>query len=665
MVDYQPLNRSPGTRKEFDRQVQSVCQECTVGCGLSAFLQDDIIVDVQGVEQHPLSRGRLCARGVAFTQGLQHPRRITLPASRNTLSQSFEAAMNWEKALDLFVERLRRVRDRESADSLVIGCDPEAGLDFWLGARRFARLWGTPHVYHPWEPPGAKQTLPLKSPTAPCTRWADSACLLLVEADLAATHPVAFGWVLEARNKGAKLIVADNRFTATMSKADLALIIRPGSGNRFGLWLMKAILEENRQNAQAVADNLEPAPDWRAAYDALGWEGLEPSTGLSQAELLNVSRFLAGMPSAFVITGKRLEHLQSYGIWLTLCTAMGWTVKPNAGWYPLESGLPRFNCDSDIELPAAESIPPPAGPFPYQPLDRQEQDLAFKALIASGNCLADFFLPLRPQLKRAELVGFFGSFPNFTCEQSHAVFPAAAWAERDGLCFSNDRALQWANRVVAPADACRSGLDFWSGLAQRFGWQEFFPWVKKNDRADQAGFYDWLLKRSPDTQGCELAQIRAADHLQSWPADPEKLVRRQPPVFAPDGVRLQPALPPAEIGAQESPEAEDLFPLAYHSTRVASRSTDAGRWWPWTAELEDENAVQIHPDIARILGIENGDEVVVAGRRGCIDGRAWLSRMVSRRAIWSPQRLDESRVLVHKKGQSGEDALNRLKADLA
>ncbi|MCK7503548.1 MAG: hypothetical protein MZV70_05180 [Desulfobacterales bacterium] len=130
-------------------------------------------------------------------------------------------------------------------------------------------------------------------------------------------------------------------------------------------------------------------------------------------------------------------------------------------------------------------------------------------------------------------------------------------------------------------------------------------------------------------------------------------------------MRLQPALPPAEIGAQESPEAEDLFPLAYHSTRVASRSTDAGRWWPWTAELEDENAVQIHPDIARILGIENGDEVVVAGRRGCVDGRAWLSRMVGRRAIWSPQRLDESRVLVHKKGQSGEDALNRLKADLA
>jgi anaerobic selenocysteine-containing dehydrogenase len=344
---------------------------------------------------------------------------------------------------------------------------------------------------------------------------------------------------------------------------------------------------------------------------------------------------------------------------------MGWTARQDAGWYPLETGLPRFNCDSDIELPAAESIPSPAGPFPYQPRDRQGQDFAFKALIASGNCLADFFLPLRMQLKRAELVGFFGSFPNFTCEQSHAAFPAAAWAERDGLCCSNDRALQWANRIVAPTDACRSGLDFWSGLAQRFGWQEYFPWIKKNDRADQAAFYEWLLKRSPETQGCDLAQIRAADRLHFWPADPDKLVRPQPPIFVSDSGRLQPALPPAGKAASERAGEDGMFPLAYHSTRVVSRSTDAANWWPWTAELEDEKAVQIHPDIAAILGIENGDEVVIAGRRGCIDGRAWLSRMVDRRMIWSPQRLDESRVLVHKKGQSVEDALNRLKADSA
>jgi anaerobic selenocysteine-containing dehydrogenase len=665
MVDYEPLNRIPGTRKEFDHQVESVCQECTAGCGLTAFLLDDTIVDVQGIERHPISRGRLCSRGIAFVQGLRHPRRITIPAARNTLTQAFEASVSWEKAIDMLAERLRRVRDREGGETLVIGCDPEAGLDFYLGARRFARLWGTPHVYHPWETPEATQQLPLRTPTAPCSRWVESPCLILVEADLAATHPIAFGWVIDAQNKGAKVIAVDTRFTATMSKADLSMIIRPGSGNLFGLYLMKAVLEENRQNAEAVAGHLEPVPDWPAAFDALPWEALEPTTGLSREMLLNVSRFLASQSSATLITGKRLEHLGSHGIWLTVCTAMGWTAQPDSGWYPLETGIPHFNCDSDIELPAAESIPQRAGFFPYQPLDVQVNDIACKALIVSGNCLADFFLPLRSSQRDAELVAFFGAFPNFTCEQSHMVFPAAGWAERDGLCCSNDRALQWANRIATPADACRSGLDFWSGLAQRFGWQEFFPWAKKNGRADHVAFYDWLLKRSPDTQGCDLSRIREADHLQFWPADLEKLVRREPPIFASGNGKLRPAQPPARIALREMQAADDRYPLTYLSTRVVSRSTDAGRWWPWTAELEDEIAVQIHPDTAQIIGIENGDEVVIAGRRGCIDGRAWLSRMVDRRMIWSAQRLDESRVLVHKKGQSGEDALNRLKADLA
>jgi anaerobic selenocysteine-containing dehydrogenase len=665
MVDYKPLNRFPGTRKEFDRQVESVCQECTVGCGLTVFLQDEAIADVQGIEHHLVSRGRLCSRGIAFAQGLRHPRRITIPASRNTLTQAFEASVSWEKALDLFAERLRRVRDREGAASLVIGCDPEAGLDFYVGARRFARLWGTPHVYHPWETPKATQDLPLKTPTAPCTQWVKSSCLLLVEADLAATHPVAFGWVLDAQTDGAKVIVADTRFNVTMSKADLSLVIRPGAGNLFGLYLMKAILEENLQHAEALAANLELTPDWQTAYDALSWEALEPATGISREALINVGRFLAGKPSATIITGKRLEHSPSHGIWLTLCTAMGWTAKSDSGWYPLETGIPGFNCDSDIELPAADSIPPRAGFFPYQPSGTRARKLAFKALVASGNCLADFFLPLRSQLRDAELVAFFGAFPNITCEQSHVVFPAAAWAERDGLFCSNDRALQWADRIATPADACRSGLDFWSGLAQRFGWQEYFPWFKKNGRADPVAFYEWLLRRSPDTHGCDLSRIRATDELLFWPADTEKLVHQQPPIFVSNNGKLRPTQPPAEITPRETSASEDMYPLAYQSTRVVSRSSDAANWWPWTAELEDEKAVQIHPDTAQILGIENGDEVVVAGSRTCTEGRAWLSRMVDRRMIWSPQRLDETRVRVHKKGQAGEDALNLLKADSA
>jgi len=60
-------------------------------------------------------------------------------------------------------------------------------------------------------------------------------------------------------------------------------------------------------------------------------------------------------------------------------------------------------------------------------------------------------------------VAFFGAFPNITCEQSHVVFPAAAWAERDGLFCSNDRALQWADRIATRPMRAGPGSIFGAG----------------------------------------------------------------------------------------------------------------------------------------------------------------------------------------------------------
>ena len=109
MLETISLKRRPGSRKEYDQVIDACCQECTVGCGLLAYVKDERIVDIQGDERHPVSRGRLCARGIAFVQGLTSAERITLPGTRNRLNGPFEAFDNWEKGIDTLAERLRRV----------------------------------------------------------------------------------------------------------------------------------------------------------------------------------------------------------------------------------------------------------------------------------------------------------------------------------------------------------------------------------------------------------------------------------------------------------------------------------------------------------------------------------------------------------------------------
>src|SRR5712691_9504268 len=47
--------------------------------------------------------------------------------------------------------------------------------------------------------------------------------------DMAECHPVAFRWVMKAKEKGAKLIHVDPRFTRTSAVADIYVPIRAGS----------------------------------------------------------------------------------------------------------------------------------------------------------------------------------------------------------------------------------------------------------------------------------------------------------------------------------------------------------------------------------------------------------------------------------------------------
>lgn len=663
MIDYKPLKRLFGTRKSYDKCVRTVCEECSVGCGLLAYVQDDRIVDISGDESHPISRGKLCAKGIAFIQALHHPQRITLPGSRNRLQGSFESFDNWEKGLDLLAERLKRVKDQNKPDSLVIACDPMAGLDFLLGARRFAKLWGTPHVYYPLDEPEAiSQQLPFSTPTAPCTSWINSKCLFLVEADIAVTHPVAFQWVLEAQKNGAKIIACDTRFTATLSKADMAFVIAPKSGNLLGAFLMKALIEENLIQQEFCATHFSDSESWQASYQNLLLEDAEKTTGILPEKIVELSRTLCSLLPVTVITGKRLAYRKNYAIWLTLTTAMGLIGKTEGGWYPLESGTAPMNPVKDVEAQSHDGSFTSGFIYPYQ-TGKQEHitpsDREFKALIGSGNCLNDFLSPFKSNAKDMDLVVYFGAFPNFTRQSAHMVFPAALWPERYGICFNNDRILQWGERIVAPSDACRTGLGFWMRLAQRMGWDEYFPWKKANGLADHAAFYDWLLSKRPETEGITMDLIRNNPGTIFWPFK-QKLFNDSPPFFLTENGKVEPADAPVKT-IQEIQEDSENFPFYYQSTRVASIFSDPSHWQPWTMELADEDAVQIHPDTAETLNIENGDDIVISANGELIEGHAWLSRMVTRNMVWSAKRLGYSRVLIYKKGQDPQEALNLLR----
>src|SRR5690242_20644725 len=83
---------------------------------------------------------------------------------------------------------------------------------------------------------------------------ANSDCIIIMGSNMAENHPVAFRWVMQAKEKGARLIHVDPRFTRTSAVADLHVPIRAGSDVAFLGGLISYLIENNRSVHDYVGD---------------------------------------------------------------------------------------------------------------------------------------------------------------------------------------------------------------------------------------------------------------------------------------------------------------------------------------------------------------------------------------------------------------------------
>jgi Fe-S-cluster-containing dehydrogenase component len=113
----------------------TTCRECAAGCGVIAEVRDGRAIKLEGNPEHPLNQGALCARGQAALQGLYNPDRYRGPLVRENGAL---VATTWDKAMQLFSQKLGELKSRGQAGNVVFINQHEHGsfpafLDQWLG----------------------------------------------------------------------------------------------------------------------------------------------------------------------------------------------------------------------------------------------------------------------------------------------------------------------------------------------------------------------------------------------------------------------------------------------------------------------------------------------------------------------------------------------------
>jgi formate dehydrogenase major subunit len=90
--------------------------------------------------------------------------------------------------------------------------------------------------------------------TMPAGGLADADCIIIQGSNMAENHPVAFRWVMKAKEQGATLIHVDPRFTRTSAVADIYAPIRTGSDIAFLGGLVRYVIENNRYFQEYVVN---------------------------------------------------------------------------------------------------------------------------------------------------------------------------------------------------------------------------------------------------------------------------------------------------------------------------------------------------------------------------------------------------------------------------
>ncbi|HEY2705935.1 MAG TPA: molybdopterin-dependent oxidoreductase [Candidatus Dormibacteraeota bacterium] len=342
--------------------VPTTCFNCESACGLLAYVDRDTLQvrKFEGNPEHPGSRGRNCAKGPATLNQVTDPDRILQPLRRaGARGEGRWEQVGWDEVLDDIAGRIRTaiLDGRNNEIMYHIGRPGEDGY-----TERVLAAWGVDghnsHTnicssggragYHYW-----------MGIDRPSPDHANARVILLISAHLEAGHyfnPHAQR-IMEAKERGAKLVVVDVRLSNTATHADHWLAPHPGSEAAMLLAIANHIIQTGAYDREFVRrwwnwqeflthehPELEPTFEifeqrLRLLYADHTLESAAAESGLDAGVLRRVAELVAGAGTRLSTHTWRSATAGNLGGWqvsrcLFLLNALLGAVATEGGTYP-------------------------------------------------------------------------------------------------------------------------------------------------------------------------------------------------------------------------------------------------------------------------------------------------------------------------------------------
>ena len=496
----------------------------------------------------------------------------------------------------------------------------------------------------------------------PLADIAKAAAILLVGANPADTMPPAMQFFDEGRAAGAQHIVVDPRRTATAAGASMHLAPIPGTDLALANGLLHIAIQEGLLDEAYIAERTTGFQAVRAAVASYWPDRVERITGIAVDQMRAVVRTITTSPSAMILTARGAEQhskgTDTAQAFINLALALGLPGRHASGYGTItgqgngqggrEHGqkadqLPGYRRLDDpaarAHVAAVWGIDPTELPKPgqsaFEMLDRLGTPGGVRTLLVLASNVvvsAPDANRIRARLQALDFLVVSDIFLSETAALADVVLPTAQWAEEDGTMTNLEGRVVRRRRAMAPPDGVLDDLQMLTRLATRLGRGQYFS-------DDPRTVFDELRRASAggvaDYSGISYERIDAELGV-FWPC-PADDHPGTPRLFAdrfPTGDGRARFLPTQHRDAAELPDRE--YPLVLTTGRLLTQYQSGTQTRRLGGTMVPDPHVQLHPNLARTLGIAASDMVELRTRRGAAVFRAHITDEIRPEVLFTP-----------------------------
>ena len=647
------------------------CPYCSLQCGIS-MIAGDRPATLVPQEDFPTNRGGLCSKGWTAANLLDHPDRLLSPLVRTIAgdrTSPFRVA-EWDEALDLVADRITSAQQRYGLDS--VGVFGGGGLTnekaYTLG--KFARVglrtsaidYNGRFCMSSAATAGNRAFGVDRGLPFPLSDIADARAILLVGSNPADTMPPAMQYFDAGRAAGATHIVVDPRRTSTAKGASLHLAPIPGTDLALANGLLHIAIRDGLIDQRYIDERTTGFESARAAVSAYWPDRVERITGIDVGSLRTVVHTLAQAPSAMILTARGAEQhstgTETAQAYINLALALGLPGKRASGYGTItgqgngqggrEHGqkadqLPGYRRLDDPEARAhvatvwgvdPDELPRP-GRSAFEMIDRLGTDGGVRVLLVLASNIvvsAPDANRVRSRLAGLDLLVVSDIFLSETAAVADVVLPTAQWAEEDGTMTNLEGRVIRRRMALRPPAGVLDDLQMLRRLATKLGRGQYFSddprtVFEELRRASSGGIADYagISYERIDAEKGVFWPCPSLDH----PGTPRLFAERFP---TPDGrerffgVRFR--------QVDEVPNSD--YPYVLTTGRLLTQYQSGTQTRRLGGSMVPDPHVQIHPNLARRLGIGASDMVEVRSRRGAAVFRAQLSDEIRPEVLFLP-----------------------------